>query len=217
MKIILAGGGGASDSLPLDEIFAEWIGSHGRLLYLPIALRGARIFASCLEWIVSTFKPLDITDITMWTNLSEHQENELDSFNGVYIGGGNTYSLLAELRESGFDGYLKTYAARGKPIYGGSAGAVVLGRDIRTVNHMDRNKVGITETMGLDLAQGHAVWPHYEPQNDDLIHAYIEQHKLPVLAISEQSGIVIENSELRSAGFEPAFRFDRRGKTTPSS
>jgi dipeptidase E len=212
MKIILAGGGGAGDSLPLDEIHAGWIGPHGRMLYLPIALRSIRTFESCLEWITSTFSPLGITDITMWTELAGHRESELEAFDGVYIGGGNTFSLLAELRESGFDRYLKAFAERSRPIYGGSAGAVILGRDIQLVEHFDTNQVGISDTTGLELARGHAVWPHYESKHDGWIHSYIEQYKLPVLAIAERSGVVIENSELRGAGFEPAFQFDGHGK-----
>ena len=213
MKIILAGGGGASDSRPLDEIYSGWMGTRGRLLYWPIALRGIRTFESCFEWINSTFAPLGITDISMWTALSGHREGELDAFDAVYIGGGNTFSLLAELRESGFDSYLKSYATHGKPVYGGSAGAAVLGRDIRTVNHMDRNEVGITETMGLDLAKGHAIWPHYRSQDDDSIHSYVRQYGQPVLAISERSGIVIEGDKLRGVGFAAAMRFDGHGKT----
>lgn len=213
MRGVLAGGGGADDSRSLDKVFARWIGSQGRLLYLPIALRGIRTFESCFEWITSAFATLTITDITMWTDLDQHRESELDAFDGVYIGGGNTYSLLAELRQSGFDQYLKTYARRGKPIYGGSAGAAVLGRDVQTVNHMDRNNVGITETTGLDLVKGYAIWPHYGLQDDELIHAYVRKYKFPVLAISERSGIVIENTELRGMGFGLAWRFDEHGKS----
>jgi len=212
MKIILAGGGGADDSLPLDKIFANWIRPEGRFLYLPIALRGIRTFESCLEWITSTFSPLGVMTITMWTSLTEHRESELDNFNGVYIGGGNTFSLLAELQESGFDQYLTAYVESGRPIYGGSAGAVVLGRDILTVSHMDKNNVGLKQTVGLDLAQGYAIWPHYTDVDDDLIHSYIEQHEFPVLALSERSGIIVEDDQVRGAGFEPAFRFDGNGK-----
>src|SRR6476660_3481039 len=135
MKVALCGGGGASDSLLLDEVFATWIGSQGRLLYWPVALRGIRTFESCLEWITATFAPLNVSPITMWTDLSEHQVSELEQFDAVYIGGGNTFGLLAELRKSGFDRYLREFACRGKAIFGGSAGAVVLGRDIRTVNY----------------------------------------------------------------------------------
>jgi len=212
MRIILAGGGDADDSLPLDKIFADWIRPGGRLLYLPIASRGIRTFESCFEWITSTFSPLKVTDITMWTSLIEHRENELDLYSGVLIGGGNTFSLLAELRESGFDEHLKEYAKRGGPIYGGSAGAVVLGRDIQTVNHIDTNDIGLKYSEGLDIARGHAIWPHYTPGDDDLIRSYIVENKLSVLAISERSGVILENDQIHGAGFEPAILFDENVK-----
>lgn len=211
MRMILGGGGGTQDSFPLDELYAAWIGPRRRLLYWPIAMRGEQTFESCFEWVTSTLSPFGITDITMWTELAGHREEELDGFDGVYIGGGNTFSLLAEVRESGYDRYLKAYIGRGKPVYGGSAGAVLLGRDIRLVENFDPNRVGITNTTGLDLAGGHAIFPHYEPRHDEWIRAYIRRSKLPVLAIPERSGVVIERDEMRSAGFEPALRFDDHG------
>jgi dipeptidase E len=212
MKIALAGGGGAEDSRFLDEVFASWIGSQGRLLYLPIALRGIRPFASCFEWIRSTFKPLNITRITMWTDLPEHRVDELEEFDAIYIGGGNTYSLMAELIDSGFSGRLKEYAEGGGIIYGGSAGAVVLGKDIRTVSHVDCNLIGLAEVNCLNLANDYAIWPHYHPGEDKLIEEFVRIHWQPVLAISERSGIVIESGRMRTAGFEPAYRFDHRGR-----
>lgn len=213
MKVALGGGGGTADSRLLDEVFAAWIGSQGKLLYLPCALRGIRPFQSCLEWITITFAPCNITDITMWTALCEHQASELDEFDAVYIGGGNTFALLAELRKSGFDHYLREYVGRGKAVYGGSAGAAVLGRDIRTVNYLDRNEVGLVETQGLDLAEGHSIWVHYQRQDDSLIEAYVCQYQQPVLALSERSGIVIEEEGMRMVGFEPAYRFNGQGKS----
>lgn len=213
MKIALGGGGGATDSRLLDEVFAAWIGAQGRLLYWPVALRGIRSFPSCLEWITATFAPLKVNQITMWTDLSEHQLSELDEFDGVYIGGGNTFALLHELRKGGFERYLKECVRRGKAVYGGSAGAVVLGRDIRTVNYLDRNEVGLVETNGLDLAEGHAIWVHYQPQDDSLVDTYVRQYQQPVIALSERSGIVIEQDSMRAVGFEPAYRFDGQKKS----
>ena len=211
-KVVLAGGGGTQDSRLLDEVFASWIGLQGKLLYWPLALRGIRSYQSCLEWITATFAPLNVTRITMWTDLSEHRASELEEFDAVYIGGGNTYSLLAQLLDSGFDRHLTAYVRGGKMVYGGSAGAVLLGRDIRTVSHLDRNDIGLTETKGLDLANGHAIWVHYQPQEDKLIEEYVRKHQQPVLTISERSGIVIEPTGMRTVGFEPAYRFDRQGK-----
>ena len=213
MKVALGGGGGATDSRLLDEVFASWIGSQGRLLYLPCALRGIRPFESCFEWVKGTFAAFKITDITLWTELSEHQAGELDQFDAVYIGGGNTFSLLAELRKSGFDHHLREYVRCGKAVYGGSAGAAVLGRDIRTVNYLDRNEVGLVETHGLDVARGHAIWVHYQPQDDHLIEAYVREYQQPVIALSERSGIVIAEESMRAVGFEPAYRFNEQGKS----
>jgi dipeptidase E len=212
MKVALGGGGGAADSRLLDEVFAAWIGSQGRLLYLPCALRGIRPFESCLEWITATFAPLNVNRITMWSDLTEHQASELDEFDGVYIGGGNTFALLAELRKSQFENHLKEFALGGKAVYGGSAGAAVLGQDIRTVTYLDRNEVGVVETQGLGLAYGHAIWVHYQPQDDNLIDEYERQYHQPVLALSERSGVVIENESMRAVGFEPAYRFDGQKK-----
>lgn len=213
MKVILGGGGSAEDERPLNELLSWWIGAQGRLLYWPIAMRGLRSFESCHDWIASSLSTFGITDITMWTELAGHHESELDAFEGVYIGGGNTFSLLAELRETNFDRYLQDYVQGGSPVYGGSAGAAILGRDIRTVEHIDFNLVGLTDTAGLNMVNGHGIWPHYKPQHDRLIRAYIELYKFPVLAISERSGIVIEGNELHSAGFEPALHFDEQGRS----
>ena len=212
-KVALAGGGGANDSRLLDEVFATWVGSHGKLLYWPMALRGIRLFPSCLEWITTTFAPLNVTDITMWTQLSEHKASELEAFDAVYIGGGNTFNLLTELKASGFERYLRAYVQDGKAVFGGSAGAAVLGRDIRTVNHLDRNEVALTDTQGLNLADGHAIWVHYRLQDDRLINAYVHETQQSVLAISERSGIVIEKAGIRAVGFEPVYRFDAHGKS----
>jgi dipeptidase E len=214
MKVALAGGGVPEDSRPLDELFASWIGPEGRLLYWPIALRGMRPFQSCLEWITEALAPFNIAEISMWTDLSEHKAGELDKYAAVYIGGGNTFALLAELQNSGFDCHLKAFTQRGKPVYGGSAGAIVLGRDIRTAQHFDRNDTGLLDTQGLDLAESHAIWPHYRPSHDEMIVSYFQRYQQPVLAIPERSGIVIDAAGLRTLGLEPSYRFDLNGKST---
>ena len=212
LKMALAGGGGAKDSRLLDEVFASWIGPQRRLLYLPAALRGIRSFESCFEWIRTTFTPLNITRITMWTDLAGHQANELEEFDAIYIGGGNTYSLLAELIDSGFVRPLKEYAEAGGIMYGGSAGAAVLGKDIRTVSHMDRNDIGLAEVNCLNLVNDHSIWPHYSQQEDKLIEEFVQKYQQPVLAMAERSGVVIESDRMRTVGFEPSFRFNNQGK-----
>jgi dipeptidase E len=211
-KIVLAGGGSEKDSRLIDEAFASWITPNQKILYLPLALHGIRPYNECLKWISTTFSPLNITNIEMWTDLSEHQSNELFEFAAVYIGGGNTYLLLRQLLESGFHHHLIEYVSHGGIIYGGSAGAAILGKDIRTVEHIDHNNIGLVETKGLNLAENHAVWVHYQPQDDELIFEFQDKYNHPVLAISERAGIVVDNSEINAVGFDSAYQFDRQGK-----
>jgi dipeptidase E len=213
VRVILAGGGDARDSRPLDALFAAWTGPRGRMLYLPVAMKGSRhSYESCLAWIRSVFTPLGVLNIEMWTDLGEHDVDELAAFASVYLGGGNTFGLLAQLKDSGFDAGLAQFARQGGAIYGGSAGAIVLGRDIMPCAHLDRNEVGLIETEGLDLVAGHDVWCHYQADDDAGIGEYIQKRGFPVLAISETAGIALQAGQFASAGYKPAYRFDENGK-----
>jgi dipeptidase E len=113
---------------------------------------------------------------------------------------------------SGFDRHLKAYASAGGVLYGGSAGAVILGRDIRIVSQMDHNHIGLIEVNCLNLANEYAVYPHYEPRADPFIEEFTEKYQQPVLGISERSGVVLEGDQMYTMGFEPAYRFDQHGK-----
>jgi dipeptidase E len=204
-RVIAAGGGGAADSRPLDERFAAWTGSGGRMLYWPMALPDDHpLRAGCLDWINSVFRPLGIDRIEMWTEFHGHDPAELERFDSFYIGGGNTYRLLHLLRKA-----LLGCILSGKAVYGGSAGAAILGRDIGTVSHMDHNAVGLKDMHGLDVMQGYAIWCHYGPEDDARIAAYIEDTGVPVLAISERAGVALEDGRLVALGYEPVMRFSQ--------
>ena len=207
---MLAGGGSEVDSEPLDRIFAAWTGRGGRMLYLPIAQEmNAAGYEGALRWVRSVFEPLGVRDIEMWTSLRERTAHDLRRFDSVYIGGGNTFRLLGLLREFGFDAHLQEYAAGGGAIYGGSAGAIVMGRNILTA-HGDPNDVALVDTRGLDLARGHSIWAHYEEAHDPFIYDYIHKYMIPVLALTERSGVSVEGERMVAWGSEPVYRFTRR-------
>ncbi len=210
MRLILAGGGEAADSVPLDRLFARWT-SHGTVLYWPFASDSPP--DACLEWFESTYGPLGVRDVVMWRSLDEIGDADLSEFTGIYIGGGNTYSLLDALRRSGAANSLAAYAHAGNAIYGGSAGAIVLGCDIDTARHSDTNQVALQDTTGLDLASGYAVWCHYRTDQAPLVRAWFRETDRRVLCLSERTGIVREGDDLHVAGFDPVFRVDQDGVT----
>lgn len=212
MRLILAGGGNAVNSRPLDVRFAEWVGPYGRLLYLPIALpEGHPLLPGCEAWLRSVFAPLGLTAIDTWhagvlTGQGVEQlASQLHRFDGVYIGGGNTYLLLHLLRLSGLDRALTAYAQAGGSIFGGSAGAVVLGGDIRISELVgDANEIGLTDTSGLGLVPDCDILPHYESGLDARIAAHVSDRRRAVIALSERAGMVIEGDEWLDIGYEPS-------------
>jgi dipeptidase E len=212
MRIAIAGGGGREDSVRIDRYFAGWIGGEGTLLYIPVALGWPRArYADADDWIRGVFEPYGVSRIHMWMSLEHHRPDELFDFTGAYLGGGNTFRLLNLLRRTGFGAALAEFASANRPIYGGSAGAVVLGEDIATVDHLDDNAVGITETAGLGLLNGASVWVHYENDQRHRVDAYCRSHPEDLLVMTERSGIVLEADICLTVGYEPAFLVDEAG------
>ena len=98
----------------------------------------------------------------MWTDLQNRSYEDLARYSGVFIAGGNTFSLLKQVRESGFDRLLVKYITKDLPVFGGSAGAIILGRDIGTAyfgGDADKNEVELKVLKGLDVARGYSMLP----------------------------------------------------------
>ena len=215
-NLILAGGGDEKDSKPLDKLFISLIPKNKKILYLPIAWKTGD-FESCKKWFTSTFSELGFTDIEMWTELSDKKYADLVDFGGIYIGGGNTFSLLNDLRTSGFDKSLKKFIQSGKPVYGGSAGAIIFGKDIRTAffgTDPDENIVKLKDFSGFNLIQGYTIQCHYEPNQERELSKFSKENNLPVIALSERSGLHITNLEIKIIGFDPAYIFEKGSKKT---
>lgn len=206
-RVIFAGGGGEADSRPLDELFASWVGPEGRLLYLPTALVDLPNFTEGYHWIQSVFAPLGLTKITMWADLSGKTTSDLAQFDAVYIGGGNTFYLLHQLRIHHLVEPLAEFIRNGHPAYGGSAGAIVLSRDITPCTHIDPDIVGLNDLRALDLSVGWSIWCHYTPADDDRIRAYQQAAGAPCAACSERSGVYRLRNHLYAGGYEPVIVF----------
>jgi dipeptidase E len=209
-KIMFSGGGDERDSRLMDEIFAGWVGK-GRLLFLPTALVHPSNIEAGYRWIKRALAPLGLTDIDAWTNLSGKTALDLDAYDAVYIGGGNTFYLLQQIRLHHLDEALEQFILAGKPVYGGSAGAIILGYDISSCAHIDENIIGLTDFSGLDLALGNTIWCHYTPEDAERIQSYVRRGGIPSIALSEKSGVYRLGEYLYAAGFEPVIRYSLQG------
>jgi len=208
LNIFLAGGGSPEQSIALDKLYFGSINSESNITYVPVALRGKRSFAECGLWFEDLASKYGNFNLSILEDLN-NQENQLQESDAIFIGGGNTYSLLHEVNRSGFADLLVQFAHTGKPIYGGSAGAVILGKDIETIKFMDENKYNTRDTSALNLVSGYSVYPHYDESADEQILKYVAETSIPVLAISEDAGVWVK-SVLEPVG--SVWLFDINGK-----
>ena len=204
MKLFLGGGGGGADSIELDKKFVASLDLSKPLLYIPIATNTAKYhYSGCVAWLSSVLGPLGVKNIVMWTeeDLRAKTKEEFVQFSGIYIGGGNTYKLLKELKEFETFDILSTLAKEGMPIYGGSAGAIILAKTIIPAGFLDENKVGLTDFSGLNLVQGYDVWCHYTGNEDDSIRDYMKRFNLEkIIAIPEDAGLTVSEKEIEEVG-----------------
>ena len=216
MKLFLGGGGGGADSVELDNKFVASLDLSKPLLYIPIAINTAKYpYSGCISWLSGVLGPLGIKDIVMWVeeDLKTKKKEDFSQFSGVYIGGGNTYKLLKELKGFGTLNILSILAEKGVSIYGGSAGAIILAKTIITAGFLDENKVGLTDFSSLNLVHGFDIWCHYISSQDEVIKRYMTDNNLEkVIAIPETAGLYVTEKTIEVVGPANVKIFDTDAK-----
>jgi len=194
---VASGGAGeqAAARLALDRFAAGLRG--GRLLFIPLAMDPP--YDRALAWVTTVMAGRGVEDIAIATS-PDDVLRIIPTVDGVFIGGGNTYRLLHSLRSTGAHVALSGAARRGLPLYGGSAGAILLGSDIDTARWDDTNAEGLIDTMGLDLALGYSIACHYDPAQENRLSDYVANTHANVAAIPEASGLLRIGDEIRVAG-----------------
>lgn len=159
MKIFLCGGGSGETASIATQKFGEMIDKNKPLLYIPLAMAEER-YPSCLEWITKEMSSINITNIEMVTSGEELSKKNLKNYCALYIGGGNTYKLLKDLKSNSSFENIKKYLEDDGIIFGGSAGAIIFGKDIDSCKTQDENKVDLKETKGFNILKGYSLLCH---------------------------------------------------------
>lgn len=97
---------------------------------------------------------LSVTRIDLAKLSPETVEKAFDGCHSIWVGGGNTYLLLQEIRRSGFDALVTRKIIEGIPYVGTSAGSLVLAPNLDCIRfaeqHPDLN-LELTSLDGLNL------------------------------------------------------------------
>ena len=201
-NIFLAGGGNAEESMLLDAQFVKVLDPAKPVVYVPNAMR-SRPYQSCLVWFRSVMAAHGVFAIEMWDDLKPRRV--APDIAGVYIGGGDTAKLLMEVRESGFDTFLNEMAFHGVPIYGGSAGAIILGEDIRTTP--EAKHLSHSDAAGLKLVPGYSIVCHYKPGHEKETRRLSETRGQSLIAIPEKAGGHVTGKLITAYGTKQIFIF----------
>lgn len=122
----------------------------------------------------------------------------------IYIGGGNTFYLLQELKRSGADKLIKEQVLLGKAYIGESAGAVVAAPCIDYIEDMDKRNAApnLRDCSALDLVDFYTL-PHMN--SFPFIRAsrmIAEKHSndLKLLPITNRQAVCVYGNEIKILG-----------------
>lgn len=211
-KIFLSGGGNSKISFKVDEYYFSLLKNNSKILYIPIALERDKIgFEACYDWfsaLISSHSKEKGIDFTML--LENDNPPSFENYDSIYVGGGNTYKLLNYIYRKKLDEKIEEYIKNGGIIYGGSAGAIILGKDIRTTEEEnDRNYLNYN---GLNLFRNRSIICHYTQSSDSKIFDITRKINSEIIAIPENSGLVIDSEGDIIKVFGSVFIFDNNNK-----
>ena len=177
-----------------DAIRAHFAAITGPVAFVPFALfdrddYGRRVAARLADI------GIDAVTVTADTDGLE----TLRLAGGIFVGGGNTFRLLRELRRQGMIEVIRDRVAAGVPYMGSSAGSGIAAPTLKTSNDMP-----ILDPEGFDAL---ALVPyqlnlHYLDADPDSRHMgetreqrlteYLEENQVPVVALREGAWITVD-------------------------
>jgi dipeptidase E len=185
-----------------------------RVLYLPLAKPvSERIEYG--KYFLDEMKLHGFTAIDVWTTTEKKHFVDIQDYGAIYIPGGNTFSLLYELRNTGFIDILRLYAKKNGLVYGSSAGAIIFSKTVEAAtigNAADENTTGITNVSGLDMLTGHLLHCHYTLQDDDALVQLSTATRSPIIALPEGAGVLVEDKSIMVIGELPVTVFSGNEK-----
>ncbi len=211
MPIFLCGGGSGEQTVEATRRFSDAIDRTKPLLYIPLAME-PDLYPSCLEWIKGEMSDVDIANIEMVTSAEEIVRKDLKNYSAIFIGGGNTFKLLYELKTSGAFDRIKFYIEQGGVVFGGSAGAIIFGESLESCALDDENYVGLRDIAGFNVLNGISLLCHYTNRTEEEDRKSTEyltelSKRLKVIALPEEDTLLVNGDKIEVIGTRPYYYF----------
>lgn len=211
-QLIISGGGDEKDTFNIDKVYFDLLKPYSKILYIPIALHQKDfLYEECYDWfskVINLHCQEKEIDFTM--HLDGDNITDLNIYNSIYIGGGNTFKLLDYIYDNNLETLLKDYISQGGLYYGGSAGGIIIGKNIDTVKEENINNSKYNN--GLSLIKNYCIYCHYTEDADKKMEKFVKEYKNPVIAIPENMGIFVNDDDFKVVGDDSITLFDLDNK-----
>lgn len=214
MKLFISGGGDGLKTKKVNEKLNKIINHDKPILYIPLAMdENKHSYNDCFEWIQEELKMVNVPFIDMVRSIDELEVKNYHDYSALFIGGGNTFSLLKLLKESKCFDKLKQYIFEDGIVFGGSAGAIILGQSINVCKFADENSVKLDDLTGLNVLNYFSLLCHFTNQTEEkteITKNYLIElsKKQKILALPEEDTLYIENGKYEIIGNKPFYVFD---------
>lgn len=212
MRIFLNGGGDGKICEQAYNKLNQIIDHTKPILYIPIAMEKEK-YDDCNKWIKNELRDIEIPYIEMITSGNELAKKCLSDYSALFIGGGNTFKLLKELKQSGSFEKINDYIKNDGIVFGGSAGAIIFGYDLKSCLCDDENEVGLSDINGFDVLNGYSILCHFTNRDEEKIKSNTEyllqiSNERKTIALPEEDTIFINNSNIEIIGNKDYFVFE---------
>ena len=200
----------------LEHAYSELrdaIGSAGRVLFIPHALKDRDSYASKAR---AAFEEMGYGLVAL--HEASDPRRAIEEAEAVFCGGGNTFRLLKALQELELLPLIRRRALEGMVYAGASAGSNLACPTIRTTNDMPIVEPASLDALGL---VGFQINPHYiDPApgsthmgetRETRIREFHEENETPVVGLREGAILRVEGPSVLLKGIAGA-RIFRRGQ-----
>lgn len=212
MKVFLCGGGAGAQTIEANQRLNEVIDHAKPCLYIPLAMEQEK-YPACYEWVKGELKDVDVPYIEMVRSADELAAKNLSDFSVIFIGGGNTFKLLRDLKRSGAFEKIAEYLNSEGVVFGGSAGAIIFGKDLEACRLDDSNDVDLSDINGFDILTGTSLLCHYTnrtAEKDEESRQYlleVSKHR-KVAALPEEVTLFVNGEDIEVIGNRPYYFFE---------
>jgi len=197
LKLLLTSTGFTNPKL--GKVFLELVENEAaqiKVIFIPTAARTEEEWKYVMESKQELFdlgikkENLKILDID-----HKVKYDEVSDYHVMYVCGGNTFYLLAKVREHGFDHVIKRFVEEGNVYVGVSAGSVLVCPTIEIASPWDDNDVGLIDFTGVNLIDS-VLSPHYKEEEKEMIDRLRSKLPYKIITLTDNQALRVKGNEI---------------------